>query len=320
MRSNGHLPWMLLLAGPVAAQTTYPAPPTPERRMLLQRAAADLAAGRRAEAAARLREAADRFRSVRALLQLAELQSSGGDPRGALDSLARARAAAPNSEAVLVAFAEASLAVGASLPAVSALEPLTRMSPNVAQHHLILGRALIRAGDLQAAATVLRRAERLEPAKASTLIALGVALIGHDLYAQAEPYLLRGLELEPDDADATAALAECEVSLGDLSSAEIHARRVLARSPAHAVANLALGMVLLARERPVEARGVLDKAAAANPGSAKIHHQLALTCAALNDQASARRYEDDARRRAEENEALVAKLRSEVGNLATDEP
>jgi tetratricopeptide (TPR) repeat protein len=312
VRSNGRLVWAFLLAGPVAAQTTHPAPRAPDRETLLNQAAADLAAGRRADAAARLREATDRFRSVRAMLQLADLQARSGDRLGSLDLLARARAAAPNSGAVLVAYAEASLAAGAPSPAVLALEPLTRMWPAVAQYHVMLGNALMRVGDLETAVAVLRRAERLEPGKASTLIALGVALIGRELYAEATPYLLRGLDLEPDAALAMSALSEAESGLGDLKAAEGHARRALARSNTDAGANLALGIALLKGERYAEARDALERATAGEPGSSKAHAALARVYAGLNDDTRAQQHVALAREDAAAVESRVKLLRGQM--------
>ena len=318
MRLRASLLGLLLLASPAAAQTAKPGVPEPDRATLLKRAAVAVSAGRRAEAATLLREAADRFQSVRALLQLAELQSNGGDSKGALDSLTRARTLAPNAEGVLAALARR---LGKSpLPALQAWEPLARMHPKVAEYQLGLGTALADAGDLRAAVAALKRSQALEPNRASTLVALGIALNGLGAYAEAREPLTRSLELEPDNTDAAAALAEAEVGVGDLASAEAHAWRALTRSPAHATANLALGMVLLSRDRPAEAREALQTAAAADPRSAKAEHQLALVCTALNDGDGARIHEAESRRRADEARARVERLWETLGRFDGDEP
>ena len=99
-------------------------------------ASAALAAGRRADAKQLLKEAADRFRSVAALLQLARVQSGDGEAAGALDSLQKARALAPNSEEVLSALGQVALAARLPVPAAGAFEALTRMCPEVAQYHV----------------------------------------------------------------------------------------------------------------------------------------------------------------------------------------
>ena len=152
----------LLLATPVAAQATRASSPT-ERDRALESAAAQAAAGHPAEAARLLRDAALRFHSVRALLQLSHLQTSQKDVGGALESLRQARAIAPNSEEVLSAYAETSLAAHATLPALSALDALTRLCPTVARYRYLEGAALTEVGDTAAAVEALKEAERLEP-------------------------------------------------------------------------------------------------------------------------------------------------------------
>ena len=126
-------------------------------------------AGARAPSTAR---SAARPQSVKALLALAQEQSKKTDLRGALETLRQARALAPNSEEVLAAYAEASLAVRAPLSAVPVLEALTRMCPSVGQYHYLLGVALVQAGDVAAAVVPLREAERLEPNEPPILVAL----------------------------------------------------------------------------------------------------------------------------------------------------
>ena len=50
------------------------------------------------------------------------MQSGDGDAAGALESLRKARTIAPNSEEVLSAFAQMSIAAGAPVPAIGLLE------------------------------------------------------------------------------------------------------------------------------------------------------------------------------------------------------
>ncbi len=303
----------VLLATPIAAQTATPPPAAAERDRALESAAAQAAAGHPAEAARLLREAADRFHSVRALLQLARLQTSRKNVAGALESLRQARAIAPNSEEVLSAYAEASLAAHADLPALSALDALTRICPTVAQYHYQKGAALMQAGDTAAAVESLKQAERLEPSDPLTLIALGTALNDRQLFAEAKPYLLRGLSLGPDSAEAAAALAAAEQGLGEVESAEAHARRALAKPSPPALANLVMGMVLMKQDRCAEARDALLKAAAADPASPATHQQLGLAYACLHDAASAQRHQELYRQKVKESDERVRRLRSRTG-------
>jgi tetratricopeptide (TPR) repeat protein len=277
------LVFFMLLATPVLAQDAPPAPP------------------------------ARGLESVPALLQRARQQSGQGDAAGAMDSLGRARALAPNSEDVLSASAQLALAVRAPVPAILALEPLTRMCPTVAQYHYLLGVALMQAGDMLAAVEPLREAERLEPNRPLTLVALSLALNGRKQYAEAKPPLLRALELEPDNVEAVAALAEAEDGLGEVREAEAHAERALARASSHATANLVLGMVRMKQERYAEARDAFLRAVAADPASPKAHYQLSLAYARLGDEASARAQVELYRRKLREIEERVNQLRTATG-------
>lgn len=286
---------MVLLAAPFAAQTAKPSPAVTER------------------AGGEVPSVADRSSSAHALLELARLQSGRKDTAGALESLRRARVIAPNSEAVLWATAEASLAAHAPLPAIQVLEPLTRMCSTVGHYHCLQGIALMQAGDMEAAVEPLKEAERLEPNQPLTLIALGTVLVDRGSYAEAKPYLLRGLDLEPESVEAVATLAEAEEGLGEHREAEAHAQRALARAGAHATANLVMGMVLMNEERYAEARDALVKAAAANPASPKAHSQLSLACARLNDETNARKHLELYHQTLKEREERVKAVRAVTG-------
>ncbi len=291
----GHL-GVVLLAAPVAAQPAKPSPAVTEH-----------AAGRQSL------PVADRSGSAHALLELARLQSGRKDWEGSLESLRRARVIAPNSEAVLWATAEASLAVHAPLPAIEVLEPLTRMCSTVGHYHYLQGIALMQAGDLEAAVEPLREAERLEPNQPLTLIALGTALVDRSSYAEAKPYLLHSLDLDPESVEAVATLAEAEEGLGERREAEAHAQRALARTSAHATANLVMGMVLMKQERYAEARDALVKAATANPASPKAHYQLSLAFASLNDETNARKHLELYHQTLKEREDRVKTVRAVTG-------
>ena len=284
-----------------------------ERDLALKLAAVEQAAGHPALAERQLRSAIDRFHSVEALLQLARLQSSRKDAAGALESLGRARALAPNAEDVLSASAQVALAVRAPVPAILALEPLARMCPTVAQYPYLLGVALMQAGDTLAAAEPLQQAARLEPDRVLTLVALGLAFNGRKLYADAKPALLHALQLEPDNVEAVAALAEAEDGLGELADAEAHAQRALAAAGGHATANLVMGLVRMKQERYAEAREALERAVAGDPNSPKAHYQLSLAYARLGDEASARKHVELYQRRLAEIEERVAQLRTATG-------
>lgn len=312
------------LPASAAAQALKPAAPAADLKARQLRARQLLESNREAEAVAELREAArrgpldhdltlrlaevelaqknpalaelqlqsaiDRFGSVHALLLLARLQSSRKNPAAALRSLDRARTLAPNSEEVLVSYAQFSLAERTPLPAILALEPLARMCPTVSHYRYLLGVALMQIGNTPAAVEALREAQRLEPDRPLTMVGLGLALNSQKLYSEARQHLLRCLELEPENVDAVAALAEAEEGLGETESAEAHATRALLRAPGNATANLALGMLRIKQERYQEARDALEQAVAAEPTLPKAHYQLSLACARLGDGEASRRH------------------------------
>jgi len=251
--------------------------------------------------------------SVKALLDLARRQTAQKNLAGALESLRRARAVAPNSEEVLSAYAEASLAARATLPAIEVLDALTRLCPTVAQYHYRQGVVLLGEGDAEAAVDSLKRAEALEPDQPPTLIALGTALNGRELYAEAKPLLVRALSLVPEDVAAVAALAEAEAGLGELAEAEAHAQRALASVSGHPIANLALGQVRMRQGRYEEARDALLKAAAAEPAALTAHDELSRAYAGLNDQAGAQKQLELYRQQTKERDERVKQVRSLTG-------
>ena len=347
MRALRRLALWLLLPAPLAAQVAKPSVPASDLKARQERARAYLAASREAEAVAELREAArrgpldrdlalklagielaqgnpalaeqqlqsaiDRFDSVQALLTLARLEAARKNAAAAIRSLDRARALAPNSEDVLLAYAELSLAVRTPLPAILALEPLTRMCSTVAQYHYLFGVGLMQIGNTPAAVDALREAQRLEPDRALTLVGLGLALNSQKLYGEARQHLRRGLELDPDNADALAALAESEEGLGEIESAEAHAERALARHAANARANLVLGMLRIQQQRYQEARDALEQAVTAEPTLPKAHYQLSLACARLGDQEGSRRHVELYQKHLKESEEGLRALANQVG-------
>jgi tetratricopeptide (TPR) repeat protein len=301
---------LLLLALPVAlAQEATPSPSTAE----LEAIGRMIEKGERAAAEERLRSAARRFESVRALVLLARLQSERQDLAAAVESLEQARRIAPNSEEVLAKLAKALRASGEVLPAIEVLDGLTRLCPTVAEYSHAMGTALMQVGDTAAAVESLTQAARLEPDNVPTQIALGMALNARGRYPEARPHLLRAMSLAPESVDAVAALAEAEDGLGELEAAEAHAERALARDSAHPRANLVMGMVRLEQGRYPGARDALLKAVAEGPDSAKAQYQLSQVYARLGDAAGSQKHLELYRRRMRETEERVEEVRRVTG-------
>ena len=304
---------MIVLPLLVAAAVMLPASQTAGnasqgRDAMIKNASAAVAAGRRTEGKALLRDAAERYKSVQALLLLARLQSGEGDATGALDTLRRARALAPNAEDVLSAVAQVSLAARMPVPAIETLRSLVRLCPTVAQYQYLLGIGMITAGDTLSALPPLTKADALDPDRPQTLTALGLAYNNQKLFADARTRLTRSLELDPENVDTLAALAEAEAGLSEATAAETHASRALAKVPTHATANLVIGMVRMTQQRYPEARDALLAAAAADPHSPKPEYQLSLVFARLGDEATAQRHLDLYREKLREMEQTVKAL------------
>lgn len=285
-----------LMAGGFSGQAAQPAKRVPsakpDRASLIRQAAEAEQAGRLDDAARLLRTAAETHQSVRAYLELARLQARMKQPAAGLATLAKARELAPNSEDVLSAHAQLSLAVKRPMPAVLTLRALTRLYPAVAQYHYLLGVGLMALGDMPGAVSALGEADRLEPEHAITLLALGLALNNRKEYADARSVLRRSLDLQPESVEVVAALAEADAGLGNFDEAARYAQRALERAPAGATANLVMGLVHLERRNYTDARDALLRAVAADPESPKATYQLSLVYARLGDDANSQRYLD----------------------------
>lgn len=260
------------------------------RDLGLQLAALERAAGDLDAAAEQFRAVAERHDSVRALLELARIAAGRRDYDTSLGALRQALQLAPNSEAVLRAHAEVSMAAGAPIPAAWTLEPLARMHPEVTEYPYLLGVARLAVADSAGAAEALRRALALDPQRPLTLIALGLARNNQKQFDEAREVLTRALRLQPDNPEALAALAQAEEGRGELKRAERHARRALDRSPGHPLAQLVIGMVSMKRGDYAAAREALGAAIAGDPRSVKAHYQLSLAYARLGDRESSARH------------------------------
>lgn len=284
-----------------------------DRDLALHLAAAEAAAGRPEAAERQLESVARRFDSVQALLDLARLEVRRGKQQEARASLRRALELAPNSEEVLSAFARLSLALREPVPAVRALEALTRMHPSVPEHFYLLGVANLQIGENEGAADALGTSLELDPDRSRTLAALGLALNHQKRYGEARAALRRALELEPGNPEALAALAEAEEGLGDLESAERHALAVLERNDSHAGALTVLGTVRMKQQRYEEARDALGRAIATDPTSAKAHYQASLAYARLGDAENSKKHLELYREARQKTEDYLIELRTKAG-------
>lgn len=284
-----------------------------ERDLALWLAGEELGLGNEAAAEVQLVSVLERYPSVRALLQLARLQGRRGQTEVAAETVHRALALAPHSEEVLAAKARVSLAVDRPVPAIQALEALTRMHPTVAEHSYLLGVASLQIGDLAGAIEALERSLEFEPDRALALVALGSTLSSQKRFEEAKSALLRGLRLDPGNVEALAALAEAEEGLGELENAEEHATLALSRKSDHARALATIGLIRMSQQKYQEARDVLLRAVQSEPDMSKAHYQLSLAFARLGDRDSSSKHLELYRESRRQQDERLVELRTRAG-------
>ncbi len=284
-----------------------------ERRLALWLADAELEHGNVPQAAAQLESVAERFQSVRALIELARLQARSGRNPAAAEALQRALAIAPNSEAALSAQAKVALAIQTPVVAIRALEALTRMHPEVAEHAYLLGVARLQVAEMDDAAAALERSLELAPARPLPLLALGKTLAAQKRFPEARDALRQSLQLDPDNAETLAVLAETEQGLDQLELAEEHVTQALARDGNHPGALMTLGLIRMSQQRYEEARDALLRAVASAPDLAKAHYQLSLAFARLGDRETSSEHLELYRRIRREKDERLGELRTRAG-------
>lgn len=284
-----------------------------ERQLALWLADAELSRGNASSAEAQLASVTERFQSVRALMQLARIQTRQGRNQSAAESLQRALEIAPNSEEALAALAKVSLTIPAPVVAIRVLEALTRMHPEVAEHAYLLGVARMQIAEMAGATSALQRSLELAPGRPLPLLALGKTLAAQKRFAEASDALLHSLQLDPESAEALAVLSEAEESLGEVELAEEHAAQALARDGEHPGALMTLGRIRMTQARYEEARDAFLQAVASEPDLARAHYQLSLAFARLGDRETSTKHLELYRQIRREKDERLIELRTQAG-------
>jgi tetratricopeptide (TPR) repeat protein len=284
-----------------------------DRDLALWLADVDLSLGNDALAETQLRSVAERFQSVRALLELARLYGRKGENVAAVETLERAQRLAPNSEEILAARARVSLAVQTPVLAIRALESLTRMHPSVPEYPYLLGVGRLQIGEMAGAVEALQLSLELEPGRPLAYIALSTTLNIQKRFEEARGVARQAIRLDPESAEALANLCEAEEGLGEIEAAEEHATQALAREPEHALALATIGRIRMTQEKYEEARDAFLRAIASAPRSAKTHYQLSLAFARLGDLESSSKHLELYRRIRRENDERLVELRTRAG-------
>ncbi len=284
-----------------------------ERRMALWLGEAELSRGNASKAAAQFGSVAERFGSVKALLELGRLQARSGDNQSAAATLDRALEIAPNSEEVLAARAKVALMLEHPVVAIIALEALARMHPDSAEHAYLLGVARLQVAEAGGAIETLERSLAIAPGRPLPLLALGKALAGQKKYPEAVDALRQSLQRDPENVETLVALAEAETGLDDLEPAETHVSQALARAPEHAGALMVLGRIRMKQARYEEARDAFLQAATSAPGQSRIHYQLSLAFARLGDRETSSEHLALYRQLHQEEDDRLVELRTRAG-------
>ena len=284
-----------------------------ERRLALWLADAELERGRATQAVAQLESVAERFGSVRALIELARIEARAGRHQAAAETLERALEIAPNSEEALAARAKIALTLDHPVVAIWVLEALTRMHPEAADHAYLLGVARLQVAEAGGAIETLERSLEIAPGRPLPLLALGKALAGQKKYAEAVDALRESLKRDPENVETLFALSEAEAGLGQLELAEAHATQALARDPDHAGAHMAVGRIRMRQARYEEARDAFLRAVASAPEAARVHYQLSLAFARLGDRETSSKHLELYRRLHREEDQRLEELRTKAG-------
>ena len=284
-----------------------------DRPLAFKLAELELGAGNVEAGEAQLISLAERFDSVRAMLELARSLARRGEAQRAIGALRHALDVAPNSEALLSAYGRLCVEHQAPVAALAPLEALTRMHPAVAEYFYLLGIANLQLAESDDAVAALERSLELDPQQILPLIALGLSFKDQKRYAESKEVLLRGLRLVPEHSDTLAALAEVEEGLGEIEEAERHVARSLELRRDNADALYVLGRIRMAQGRYEEARDALLRSVEIDSRKRRAHYVLSLAYARLGDRQSSRHHQELYRKATKDAEDLLIKMRSDAG-------
>ncbi len=189
-----------------------------------------------------------------ALLQLAHLQREAGELEPAIATLRQSLAAHPGD-------AESASLLGAYLTAanqprdaVELLQPFAAAPDADVQVLVALALAQARAGSFAAARDVIGRASGADPSNTNLLVTAGTIDLMANEMPRARQAFEKALSLNPELARAHSSLAALAAEEGKRDESLAHWRRAVALDANEAPALLAVGLSLVRRSRPDDAR------------------------------------------------------------------
>jgi protein O-GlcNAc transferase len=323
---------------------------TPTTQAMLAQAMAELQAGQRTEAEARVRAAIARDpESASAQCSLGLILMQTGRAAAAIEAYRQALRMRPNDPAALnnlgialrmagrldesiaayrqaaglrPGFAEALRNLGDALCAkgqadesIEVCRQSLALLPANAYALLSLGNALMLKGELAEAIEVLRQAVVKEPRLAEAFVSLSKALSQDGRDEEAASAAERAIALRPDYGDAYDNLSMALRRLDRFEEAATAAKRAIELGPRSVEAQLNLGMALNGLERHEDAVTAYRQAVAIQPDYAKAWHNLGLTLALLHQYDEA----DAAYQKALSLMPVDAKVHKNLGLLYRDQ-
>lgn len=215
-------------------------------------------------------------RSVRLLNAAAFAAAKAGDQDRAVALLLRAKKEAPADVPTLVHFGEICLRRNLASDALAALETAHNLEPQNNMALYLLASAHLAVQDYAGAYALFQDFTVRAPDYPVTWYVLGWVDLKLNRTAAARTHFEHSVHLAAHYADPLIELAQLDLIEGRLDAAEIRLTGVLADRPENAKANLAMGDLLVRRNRAADAEAFLEKAIAADPKLAAAHYKLAM--------------------------------------------
>jgi tetratricopeptide (TPR) repeat protein len=160
------------------------------------------------------------------------------------------------------------------------LNKLVVLAPGSARMQQVIAERLINAGDLKGATEHYRKALQIDPRIPGVHYELAQAMVEsapNDSGAQteAEKELAAAVATDGNSAKVQCEFGKIALLRSDLDQAHEHYADAFRLGPRDAEAELGLGRVLMAMEKPQEARKYLEMAVQADPLNAAAHYRLA---------------------------------------------
>lgn len=258
-----------------------PADPRSDRSAPLaaavRRAIGLVQAGELDEATQLLRQTLTQGTDPGVLTLLARVRLLQGDPKEAVDLLARAVKERRKHAPTWVALGRALGACGRWQEAARAFEQASRLDPSDADAFKGLGRSRLMTDQATEAVASIRRAAKLAPQSAEVQDLLGQAYQASGNRPKARAAFRRALELDPHRASAAHRLGDSLRDGGDLERALEHYRKAAELAPDDGDHQRELALTARAVGRRSEAHSAALRAVELSPTDALAHEVLAWT-------------------------------------------